>query len=245
MYRFSGRDNEFRYENRSRKTDTNELWIVPYADFMTVLMVLFLIMFAFAYSSRMEQRYSNIIVSIQKEMGGKVRSDLLTEVQDLERTQQAVLKFDDALAKKNLARYITVSMDTENIRISLNTPVLFASGQAALRSDSRMILHEVATIIKGLNNEVVVEGHTDNVPIRGTRGKYRSNWELSQSRALAVIDYMIRKEGVSPGRFAAAGYGEFRPLYPNDTDEHRSYNRRIEINIIRTTDGGATARGSI
>ena len=233
MFRYSQGSDECHNEQRSRKIDTSDLWVVPYADFMTVLMILFLIMFAFAYSSRKNQRYSEIIVSIQKEMGGTVRGDLLQEVQDLEKTQQAVLKFDDVLEKKNLAKYITINTDTENIKITLNTPVLFHSGQAELRGESQIILHEVATVLKGLNNEVVVEGHTDNVPFKIAGGKYRSNWELSQSRALAVINYMINKEGVSPGRFAAAGYGEFRPVYPNDTDEHRSLNRRIEINILR------------
>ncbi len=76
----------------------------------------------------------------------------------------------------------------------------------------------------------MVEGHTDNVPIRNA--KYESNWDLSFDRAYSVIKYFIEKVEISPIRIHAIGYGEYRPMMPNDSDENRAANRRIEINIM-------------
>ncbi len=84
--------------------------------------------------------------------------------------------------------------------------------------------------IQEFPNDIIIEGHTDNVPITG--GKYQSNWELSVARAVSVIDFFTDR-GIEPKKLVAGGYGEFHPAYPNDTPEHRARNRRIEITILR------------
>jgi chemotaxis protein MotB len=114
----------------------------------------------------------------------------------------------------------------------MKNPVLFNSGSYELKDESQVILHELAVILRGLNNAIIVEGHTDDVPILGSN---MSNWELSDHRAEAVIRYFVNEERLSPERFAAAGYGEFQPLASNDTEENKSKNRRIEIVIVRGT----------
>ncbi len=199
---------------------------------MTVLMILFLILFVFAYTSKQDKRYNQIMVAIQSEMGGTIKKDVLDQMKDTERTEQTVLKFDEMLENQNLTKYVSVSYDTEQIKIVMKNPVLFDIGQVGLRKESEAILHEMASILKLTDNEVVVEGHTDNIPVVGS-GKYKSNWEISQSRAIEVIRYFTNVEGLNPKRFGAAGYGEFKPVFPNDTPDHRSQNRRIEIDVLR------------
>jgi len=219
-------------DRRIRRIDTTDLWIVPYADFMSVLMVLFLIMFVFAYTARNNKHYNEILISIQTEMGGKVSEDVLEQMQDSERTEQTVLKFDEMLETQNLTKYVTVTYDTDQIKIVMKNPVLFDIGQVELRTESETVLHETAEILQNTDNDVIIEGHTDNVPVKG-QGKFKSNWEISQRRAIEVIRYLTHQEGLNPVRFGAAGYGEFRPVVPNDTPEHRMMNRRIEINVLR------------
>jgi len=219
-------------DHRTRKINTDDLWIVPYADFMSVLMVLFLIMFVFAYSSKHDKHYNEVMIAIQTEMGGKVSKDVLDQMQDTAKTQQTVLKFDEMLENQNLTKYVSVSYDTEQIKIVMKNPILFDIGQVELRKESETVLHEMAPILSNTENDIIIEGHTDNVPVKGV-GKFKSNWEISQSRAIEVIRYFINTEGLPAGKFAAAGYGEFRPVFPNDTPEHRGQNRRIEINILR------------
>ena len=82
-----------------------------------------------------------------------------------------------------------------------------------------------------MENPIIVEGHTDNVPI--SSAKYRSNFELSAARAFSVINYFINSEKIAPVRFSTFGYGEYKPVASNETESDRAKNRRIEINIIR------------
>jgi chemotaxis protein MotB len=145
-------------------------------------------------------------------------------------TQQVVEQETDEL-KKKLGKIATVEVKEEEIVINLPSPVLFDLGKAELKDEAKAVLHEVAQSLKLMNNDIVVEGHTDNLPIYG--GKYKSNWELSAARAFAVRDYLITYEGINERRISCVGYGEYRPIAPNDTEENRAKNRRIEIKIIR------------
>ncbi len=79
-------------------------------------------------------------------------------------------------------------------------------------------------------NDIIIEGHTDPTPVRG--GAYRSNWELSIARAVGVVNFFT-SSGMDPKQLVAAGYGEFHPAFPNDSEEHRARNRRIELTIVR------------
>ncbi len=129
-----------------------------------------------------------------------------------------------------MEEHVKIEITEQQMTVPILKVTLFDLGDENLKSEAIPALTEVAELLKNLPNEVIVEGHTDNVPITG--GVYQSNWELSITRALSVIEYFISK-GLSPERFIVAGYGEYHPLYPNDTPENRALNRRIEINIIR------------
>jgi len=116
------------------------------------------------------------------------------------------------------------------VKVTLNLPRFFATGSAELNRDILNALQSLVEPLKKFPNDIIVEGHTDNVPIAG--GRYRSNWELSIARAVSVIDFFIER-GVSPEQLVSAGYGEYHPAYPNDSEENRAKNRRIEMLIVR------------
>jgi chemotaxis protein MotB len=107
---------------------------------------------------------------------------------------------------------------------------LFASGSATLSEDARTTLEELANSIKLTEGDVIIEGHTDNAPILGRR--YKSNWELSAARAFSVIN-ALSDRGIEPRRLAAWGFGENRPVAPNDGAVNMAKNRRIEIVILK------------
>lgn len=130
----------------------------------------------------------------------------------------------------SLYGYADMTSDEKEIKIVLRLPVFFASGSAEIIPEARPSLESLASALREFPNNIVIEGHTDNVPIRG--GFYGSNWELSVARAVSVIDFFVSK-GLSPEQFVAGGYGEYHQAFPNDTDEHRARNRRIEISIAR------------
>lgn len=114
--------------------------------------------------------------------------------------------------------------DTE-IRLTLNNPRLFELGSPRL--SSRRDIEHLAYMLSQIDTPLIIEGHTDNIPIRG--GHYSSNWELSAARSVSVIEELVNTYGFNSERFIAAGYGEFHPGFPNDTPENRARNRRIEV----------------
>ena len=108
---------------------------------------------------------------------------------------------------------------------------MFDLGQADLKPEALEILDHLAEVLKQIPNPVRVEGHTDNWPINNER--FPSNWELSTARATNVVRQLIEEHGLDPSSFRPRGYGEYRPLAPNDTEDNRALNRRVDIVLLR------------
>jgi chemotaxis protein MotB len=105
----------------------------------------------------------------------------------------------------------------------------FDSGKAEIRSQLKPLLQKIAVKLQGTEGDIMIAGHTDNVPIHG--GPYKTNLRLSAARASAVAEYLIGHSGIDPGRVATMGFGEYRPIESNDSAAGRQKNRRVEIII--------------
>ncbi|MFH1368662.1 MAG: OmpA family protein [Elusimicrobiota bacterium] len=204
-------------------------WIVHFANLITILMFFFMMLYGFSTIAKNSSSYEKAMASIQKMMGGDKAQ--LEKINKNEMETEVASRMEDFIKDKNLAQFAKVETNAQRVKISLSNPILFDSGSAVLKIEAAPALKEIATLLKTLPNLIVVEGHTDNVPFVGKT--YRSNFELSAARAFSVIRYFIEGEKIDPSRFTAFGYGEFTPLFPNDNDEHKAMNRRIEINIQR------------
>jgi chemotaxis protein MotB len=128
---------------------------------------------------------------------------------------------------------IQITQLKDKLTVNMVDKILFDSGSAVIKKNGEKVLDRVADILKGIvKQQIKVEGHTDNVPISSRLAeRFPSNWELSTARATTVVRY-LQGRGVNPGALSAEGYAEFRPVSPNDTDEGKSANRRIEIVLI-------------
>jgi chemotaxis protein MotB len=126
---------------------------------------------------------------------------------------------------------IEITTLQEQLTVNVLDQVLFDSGSAEIKPEGIEVLDRVGKILKELDEKtIVVEGHTDNVPISPTlKRKYPTNWELSTARATTVVRYLQEKVGIDPSMLKAAGLSEYRPVADNSTDEGKSRNRRIEI----------------
>ena len=127
---------------------------------------------------------------------------------------------------------VSVKQSDDWIEVEIKNNVLFPSGSARLHEDAVPILSKLSSIFIEFSNPIQVEGFTDNEPINTLA--FPSNWELSAARAASVV-HLLMKVGINPGRMAAVGYGEHRPIADNDTEEGRQKNRRVAI-IIPTAD---------
>ncbi|MBU0713115.1 flagellar motor protein MotB [bacterium] len=123
----------------------------------------------------------------------------------------------------------------ENDRIVMTNAILFASGSVRISDEGKVILDRIwDVIVKYPEREIFIEGHTDNMPIaKKYEGKYRSNWDLSTSRSLAVLHHVKNHPKATPSRLRVLGYGETLPVADNSTEEGRMQNRRVEIVIGR------------
>lgn len=215
-------------ETEEEDTSQTTMWVVPYGNLMTILMIFFLVLYAFSFVVS-GVRFERIVQSLQKDVGGEVNKEYMKKVIREAREREAAEEMDGLIDEKRLKKFANVKIDKEGIKVIFRNPIIFDLGKAELKPEIISVLSAVAKVIKDMPNEVVVGGHTDDRPI--VSGEFRSNWELSASRAFSVIRYFI-EQGIDPRRLSAIGYGEHRPLYHNDTEEHRAFNRRIEIDIV-------------
>lgn len=217
---------------RHYQTDTEEekLWTTVYSDMVTNLMLFFLMLFGLTRFSP-EQRHE-LMKGMEEKFKGKTEVEVKAEkvLKDY-KEQDAANRVTDLMEKQGLDKYTEVEVSEKQIKITLSVPILFGSGNASLANEAKRALVGVAKIIGSVPNKIIVEGHTDNIPVG--KSKYGSNWELSVARAYSVIEYFAKERKIDISRFIAAGYGEFRPVASNSTREGRAKNRRIEMVMIR------------
>lgn len=149
-----------------------------------------------------------------------------------ERNDEVYKEVKQAAKKSNIEDEITINTDKNNqyVQISLNGGILFDSGSETLKSSAKSLLNKVGDILKMYEDHMIkIEGHTDNVPISGSR--YRSNRWLSTARATEVLEYLVEKKNLKPASLEASGLGEYYPIATNNTAKGRAQNRRVELKI--------------
>ncbi|MBN2120656.1 MAG: OmpA family protein [Candidatus Omnitrophica bacterium] len=150
---------------------------------------------------------------------------------ELSELRNAKSLLEGKLSQEIKDKQVKLDMQERGLVITVLGEILFDSGKDVLRKESYSILDKILDILKDELREhrIGVEGHTDNQPIKYSA--WKSNWELSSHRALSVL-YYLKDNGVKPDRLSAIGYGEYRPVASNDTQEGRQLNRRVEIVIL-------------
>jgi len=136
-------------------------------------------------------------------------------------------------------KFVKVKKNDLWIEIEIKSSILFGSGKALLQAKARPVLRDVAKILSDFNNQIQVEGFTDNVPI--ATEDFQSNWELSAARAANVV-HLFSRAGVKPARLSAVGYGEFKPIADNTTVKGRQANRRVKIIVLSDAIARRTSR---
>jgi chemotaxis protein MotB len=131
---------------------------------------------------------------------------------------------------------VRAHLEPRGLVISLGEIGIFDSGSDQIKPEGKILLDTLATSLVSLGNYIRIEGHTDNVPICTSR--FPSNWELSTARATAVISHLVASFGMQPELISAAGYAEYRPSAPNDTEEGKARNRRVDIVVLNPAAAG-------
>jgi len=221
---------KFFIERYSKKAEENPLWLVVLSDIMTNLMLFFLILYVFSIQPETEAK-AIFMSGFDKEKAQEMKEKEADKVIQKFNEEDVAKRLAEELLKADMKDMAEVQMTEKQIKVNIAAPVLFASGKAELGKSSSEVLGAVARVISRLPNDIIVEGHTDNVPVKS--GDYATNWELSAARADAVVDLLAHKCGLPQERLVAAAYGEHSPVASNDTAAGRARNRRIEIIVSR------------
>lgn len=237
-----------RHRSEEHEEHISESWLLPYADILTLLLALFIVLFA---SSAIDsEKYQAIMEAFQSEFTGisnpsnptkpEVSGEIPTipspseEEEQTEELDELKIKIQNYIESNNLQEVVSLGDTRRGIEVTFKDVILFDSGRAGLKPGSYTTLDSLIGLLKSVPNNISIEGHTDNVPIGDA--PFRSNWELSSARALSVLEY-FEAQGIKKDRLGFTGYGEYQPLTANDTDEHRQENRRVNIVILRDNQG--------
>jgi len=151
--------------------------------------------------------------------------------EEVEEFKKLYEQMSEYIKENNLEASITLRLDERGLLVRFMDNVLFDSGKADLTPNASDIINKVAEIIRQNDKIIRIEGHTDNVPINTFR--FPSNWELSTTRAVNVVKYLIEENGIYAYRLSASGYSDQHPVDDNNTAEGRQKNRRVDMVILR------------
>jgi chemotaxis protein MotB len=244
-----------RRSSRQSHAVTHERWLVSYADFVTLLFAFFVVMFA---SSRHDVRSitkvsraikggfeqmsatpgSISLLSTPDSDNGPVAlplSDTPTTTDPMSAVDLAALQrqLKSALSDEIARNEVVMRVTPEGFVISLRESGFFDSGQAVLLPGASEKIKRIAKILIQHGFDLRVQGHSDNVPIH--TAQFKSNWELSTTRAMAVLSLLVDETGFDPHKISVAGYGQYHPVGTNDTPEGRRMNRRVDLVVVGVT----------
>ncbi|MCE5219235.1 flagellar motor protein MotB [bacterium] len=221
-----------------------ERWLLTYSDMITLLMAFFIMMYAMSVLNL--GKFSQLAVSVRSGFGGEAQEMMsgTLGISSDAGVLGTVLPADsfslmakiagsvrDALPPEDVGNVEFLSEDgVVTIRVRADD-VLFARGSADLTPQALRTLGAIAKVVAPLPNQLRIEGHTCDLPVHNAR--FANNWELSAQRAVNVLLYLVQQHGFSPGRISAAGYAETVPVVPNDSEQNRARNRRIDIVLLQ------------
>jgi len=259
--------------SKQTEQENHDRWLVSYADFITLLFAFFVVMFASSQTDKGRAKeisesvekalengkHVNMRPAIAQILGGTVddkgvgnaqmkgpggaqrssKEEPLPEIVELSASLKALSADLENEIKQGK---VEISMTPRGLVISLKQAAFFPSGTDTLDPNSIPTIGKLARALKQLSNPIRIEGHTDAIPIHTER--FHSNWELSATRAIAMMEVLAKRFDIPYTRMAIVGYADTAPISPNDIEEHRARNRRVDLVVLndyamRTTEPAA------
>ena len=231
----------------------DERWLVSYADFITLLMVLFVVLYSMGQvnvekykqlAESMRTAFSiggaaEVVDSQISQAGGTSEDGSSKPIvipgipEGPTQSEEVAGQLTSMLSSQNLGNQVSVQTNIEGVLISLSERLVFKNDQTELMPETMEVLNTIVEMMRPISNKIRLVGHTNNTP--PTNPLYPTNWELSLARATSVAKYLINS-GIPPERLIVSGQGEYAPVFPNDTEQHKEMNARVEIIIIYKVD---------
>ena len=247
------------------KAPNHERWLVSYADFITLLFAVFVTLYAMSQTDKKKveevaasyrtafgvgkgldatkpvviPKGSMLPIPSAKPQHAEVerpksKGEVSQKIQATKKDYQAILlSLEKYFIEQKAQDKVNIDITKRGLVISLKEGGFFDSGSATLKQSADGLLSKIAEALSPYGNEISFEGHTDNVPIHSAT--FQSNWDLSASRATSLARHFIERHGFTPEKISVTGYGEYRPVSDNSTEEGRKLNRRVDIVLLGAT----------
>ncbi len=217
--------------SKGHTSPSHERWLVSYADFITLLFALFVVLFAASNADKEKVRTFAQAVESAIEHSGVRRGSLPQPKAPGEPVLNSTYAdLVQSLEPEVENHQVRVWLDARGLVITLNQTAFFHSGAAEFDPAMYPTLGKIAVAIARIDNPIRLEGHTDSLPIHNER--FQNNWELSSARSIAVLELLAERFDIGPARMAVAGYADTAPVSSNDTEEGRARNRRVDIVVL-------------
>jgi chemotaxis protein MotB len=215
-------------------------WVVTFGDLMSLLLCFFVLLLSFSEMDR--NKYRVVSGSVRNAFGVQRKRPVFESPKG---QKMIAREFDQAVVISNIkdviqpilhdleAEYrdhkdlVDIEVEENQVTIRMMGEATFETGKAELRKELIPLLLKVGAMLNATSGEIIIAGHTDNIPVKG--GPFGSNLGLSMARAGTVAEFLLKSSSIDPKRVSAMGFGEYRPLASNDTEEGRRKNRRVEI----------------
>lgn len=210
----------------------DERWLVTYADMITVLLIFFIVLYSLS-AKISAKNFEKLAKSLNTSISAKKQTPKATDPFTPDIEQNKDLAEESTVIKRALAPFqgksqVKVDLTSKGLVISLADTSFFDLGSTELKAEGREALLKIASVIASESNAISVEGHTDSVRAEGNSN---SNWVIAATRAANVAMFLSEAGKVPAKRFQVVSFAEYKPLFPNDTPEHRAMNRRVDIVI--------------
>jgi chemotaxis protein MotB len=194
---------------------------------LSLLFILFV--YLFSVSEIDPIKYMETTKSIESEIKKNVNTKAVDTIQiEKEKLMEMKKQIEGLIKERGLGDKISVEYTGDKLILNVGDAILFESGKANLKTEARALLGELGDLFKQSDSLILVEGHTDNVPI--ATSQFPSNWELSSARSASVIR-LLETKGVNPYRMSLSGYNQYKPIAINNSIAHKAKNRRVVITL--------------
>ncbi|MBM7693660.1 chemotaxis protein MotB [Peribacillus deserti] len=246
-----------RKKHKNHEEHVDESWLLPYADLLTLLVALFIVLFAMSsvdaakfklvsqafddvfsggtgvldYPSPVPENSSKNLNSENNAVSGNDQEDKGLGDEDQQELAEIQERVNTYIDKNKLTGRLGTKLTDEGLLVTISDKILFESGLAEIRGVDRELAGEISDLlVMNPPRGIVISGHTDNMPI--STSEFDSNWDLSVMRAVNFMKILLENPKLKPQWFSAKGYGEFKPVSSNSTAAGRAANRRVEILIM-------------
>lgn len=239
-----------RKTNQNKDESIDESWLLPYSDLLTLLVALFIVLFAM--SDVDAQRYKELSQIFKEEFAGgtgiveqkdspvvdttsedetEKEEEVSKNTEELEELQNLQSTIDQYIAQNELADVLGTKLTDEGLLLTIVNDISFDSGSAVVKKEGKKVAKEVSDLLyTDPPHQIIISGHADDRPMHNQ--EFASNWELSVMRSINFMRLILENDALDPTRFSAKGFGEFQPAVPNTDEENRAKNRRVEVLVL-------------